>query len=559
MRPHRVAAGLLLLLPGLPMAWALASAIGAALNLQAWRELAGDPQFTRALGMTVWTGLASTGLALAATAWVLRDGFPGPRWQAVVRWLGPMLAVPHVAFAVGLMALIAPSGWLLRLMSPWATGFEAPPPWATTQDPWGLGLIAVLAFKELPFLLWSAASQLQRGDVAHRLARELDVARSLGYRRHRAWWRVVWPQLWPRLRWPLLAVLAYSLTVVDVALVIGPTSPPTAAVLAWTWLQDADTLQNAQGAAAAWVLTALLAVSAALAWHLPRLAVWRLRWTVGTAPGRPASRPRNPLKAGASWWAVWACTYPAVMLALALGSVTGVWPFPALVPQAFTLSAWQSVAQSFATVGTTLGLALASSTLALVWAVAWLELAPSAWDAVARRFLYLPLVLPSVLWVVGLHAFALHWQLDATWTGLWLAHSLGAMPYALIAASPAYTGFDPRYWSTTASLGASRWRFLVRVKWPLLRASLASAAAVGFAVSVAQYLPTLYIGAGRFSTVTTEAVALASGAQRSLSSAYAALQWLLPVLGFALAAWVGQPRRFLRRPPPHPTPAPATP
>jgi putative thiamine transport system permease protein len=71
-----------------------------------------------------------------------------------------------------------------------------------------------------------------------------------------------------------------------------------------------------------------------------------------------------------------------------------------------------------------------------------------------------------------------------------------------------------------------------------------ASAAVGFAVSVAQYLPTLYVGAGRWNTVTTEAVTLAAGAQRSLTSAYAWLQFVLPVLGFALAAWVGRPRRF---------------
>jgi len=73
---------------------------------------------------------------------------------------------------------------------------------------------------------------------------------------------------------------------------------------------------------------------------------------------------------------------------------------------------------------------------------------------------------------------------------------------------------------------------------------LASAWAVGFAVSVAQYLPTLFVGAGRFNTVTTEAVTLAAGAQRSLTSAYAWLQWMLPVAGFVLAAWAGRPRRF---------------
>ena len=97
---------------------------------------------------------------------------------------------------------------------------------------------------------------------------------------------------------------------------------------------------------------------------------------------------------------------------------------------------------------------------------------------------------------------------------------------------------------SAASLGRGRWRFLLRVKWPLLRRALAASAAVGFAVSVAQYLPTLYVGAGRYTSVTTEAVTLAAGAQRSLTSAYAGLQFVLPVLAFGIAAWVGRPRRF---------------
>jgi putative thiamine transport system permease protein len=244
-------------------------------------------------------------------------------------------------------------------------------------------------------------------------------------------------------------------------------------------------------------------------------------------------------------WAAWLLVYPCVALALAWGSVAGVWTFPSLLPQAITGSAWQSVAQSAGTLGTTLGLASVSMTTALVWTVAWLELTPPSWDGLLRRMLYLPLILPSVLWVAGLHAVTLRTHIDATWVGLWLSHSLACLPYVLIALSPAYAGFDKRYWLTVASLGKQRWRFLLRVKWPMLRAGLASAAAVGFAVSVAQYLPTVYIGAGRFATVTTEAVSQASGGQRSLASAYALLQWLLPVLGFAGATWAGQARRFL--------------
>jgi putative thiamine transport system permease protein len=176
--------------------------------------------------------------------------------------------------------------------------------------------------------------------------------------------------------------------------------------------------------------------------------------------------------------------------------------------------------------------------------VAWLEISPRRWDNTLRPLLYLPLVLPAVLWVVGLYNLALPLRLEGQWIGLLIAHTVMVLPYVLLAVSPAYLGFDPRYATLNASLGHGRWHFLLRIKWPLLRRALAASAAVGFAVSVTQYLPTLYIGAGRYATVTTEAVTLAAGAQRSLTSAYAGLQFLLPVLAFALAAWIGRPRRF---------------
>ncbi|MDO9196044.1 ABC transporter permease [Rhodoferax sp.] len=541
-RADRMVSALLIMTLGLPLLWAAWAAAMAALDASAWQGLLADSQTLQALGLTLWTGLLASGLSVALAAWLMSHNFPGPAWARLVQALGPMLAVPHAAFAIGLAFLLAPSGWLLRALSPWATGLDAPPPWATTQDPWGLGLVLVLIAKEVPFLLWAAATQLQRADVAQVWTRELLVARSMGYGPRAAWWRVLWPQLWPRLRWPMLAVLAYSLTVVDVALVIGPTTPPTLAVLAWQWLLDADVTVNARGAAAAWLLALLVGAMAGLLWQVPRQPAWRTRWTTGArhAPAHLSMLAR----AGVVGLAALLCLYLAVMLSLAVGSVAGIWSFPAFWPQTLTTSAWASVWGSLATMGTTLTLALGSALVALLWSVAWLECAPALLIDRLRRLIYLPLVLPPVLWVVGVHGLTLNWGIDATWAGLWLAHTLAAVPYVLIALSPAYTGFDPRFRHVAASLGHGRAVFLWRVKWPLLRAALASAFAVGFAVSVAQYLPTLFVGAGRFATVTTEAVTLASGAQRSLTAAYAWLQWLLPALVFGLAAWLGKPRRY---------------
>ena len=548
---------LLLTLAALPLGWSLWSAVQAGLDAAAWAALWRDSQTLRALAMSLWTGLLASALSTLAAAWLLCRSFsplPGTAVGArLASGLAPLLALPHAALAIALMAWLAPSGWLLRLLSPWATGFGVPPPWPTTQDPWGLGLVLVLVLKETPFLLWAALAQLQRPGVAQSLQQQLRQAHTLGYGPASAWWRVAWPQLWPRLLGPLLAVLAYNLTVVDVALVIGPGTPPTLAVLAWQWLQDADPATNAQGAAAAWLLAAALALAATLAWGLTRSPLWRRRWTRGPAaagsigrflPGlrhgeRPdATKPNAPRRPLALLQGI----YLAAGLALAVGSISGSWPFPQLLPEAWSWAAWQSVLASSGTLWTTGALALASSLGALLWAVAWLELAPPVWQRRAQALFYLPLALPGVLWVLGLHRLALAWGWDGQAAGLWLAHTLACLPYVLLALQGPYTGFDARLAQLAASLGRSRWVFLWRVKWPLLRAALAASLAVGFAVSVAQYLPTLFVGAGRFNTVTTEAVTLAAGGQRSLTAAYAGLQWLLPVLMFALAAWLGRAR-----------------
>jgi putative thiamine transport system permease protein len=265
-----------------------------------------------------------------------------------------------------------------------------------------------------------------------------------------------------------------------------------------------------------------------------------------TASSPPAARGKVPrLRHGLVRWGLGALSlaYAAVAAALALGSVIGVWPFPDLWPQAWTVQAWQAVADNARWVWATLALALASSAAALVWTVAWLECAPLAWQRRLQGLWYLPLFLPAVLWALGLHRLALAWGIDGAAGGLWLAHSLCVLPYVLLSLQGPYGGFDARLQALAASLGRRRWAFVWRIKWPLLRAALAGSFAVGCAVSVAQYLPTLYVGAGRFASVTTEAVALAAGGQRSLMAAFAALQWLLPALVFGAAAWAGRARR----------------
>jgi putative thiamine transport system permease protein len=372
------------------------------------------------------------------------------------------------------------------------------------------------------------------------MRKEFTLSLTMGYGGRQAWQRIVWPQISGHLRWPVLAVLAYGLSVVDVALVIGPTSPPTLALLTWQWLQDSDASINAQGAAAAWLLLGLIGLCA-LTLHLAlRWSLWRSHRTQGVQVLRGGYQTAS----GLTMPVALALLYGAVLCALTMGSVIGVWPFPDLLPKSWTTAAWQSVWASRTVMSTTAILAGCSSAAALVWSIVWLEWAPEQWQRKALPLIYLPLALPGILWVLGLHRMVISWNWDATPQGLWLVHTLLCTPYVLLAVQSPYRHFNPRMQAVAASLGRSRAAYLWHVKWPLLKATLASGFAVGFAVSVAQYLPTLYVGAGRFSTVTTEAVTLAAGGQRSLASAFALLQCVLPALAFALAGALGRPRRL---------------
>lgn len=519
----------------LPLTAAVGLGLGQALQAGAWAALWSDRQFLPAWALSVWVGTASSALSLVIVWWAVPRLHAGPAWPRLLRLLGPALAVPHVAFAVGFALLWMPSGVLARVWAPVA-GWAWPPDVATVQDPWGLALIAALVCKEVPFLLWNVAALLAQAGVGAQYQQQRQVCASMGYGRIAAWRHVLWPQLMPRLAWPLAAVLAYGLTVVDMALVLGPTTPPTLAVLAWQWLLDADAGSQARGGAAVCLLS--------LSW----VAVMGVGWGLARAFARVARRQRasghrsgvDRTASGAVAWGALAALYAAVAAALLFVSTAGVWSFPSLLPQAWTLDAWSRALASGGSLATTFTLALASSCAAMALVVGWMEATPARWDVGAAPAVYATMVLPSLLVSLGLYRLALACDLDGRWAGVWWAHTLFAAPYVWVALAPAYRAYDERYRRTARSLGRGAWAHLRCVKWPILRAPMAAALAVGFAVSVAQYLPTQFVGAGRLSTVTTEAVALASGGQRSLLAAFAALQAVLPLLAFGVAAAVGR-------------------
>src|SRR5208282_3628395 len=104
---------------------------------------------------------------------------------------------------------------------------------------------------------------------------QLDIARALGYGRGVAWIKIVLPQIYPQIRLPVYAVLAFSLSVVDVALILGPGNPPPLAVLALRWFSDPDVARYFPASADACLLLAVVAATIGL-WRLGELGAGHL-------------------------------------------------------------------------------------------------------------------------------------------------------------------------------------------------------------------------------------------------------------------------------------------
>jgi putative thiamine transport system permease protein len=520
---------------------------GDALSLQAFRAVFAEPNIARSMLLSLWTGFASTLVSVFIAAGVLASGYGTVGWARLARLLSPILSVPHAAAAYGLMVLAMPSGFLARLVSPELTGWQNPPDLLIPGDPWGLTLIAGLVAKEVPFLLLLLIAAAGQADAA----RSLQMTSALGYGRLAGFFHVLWPQLYRQVRFAVFAVLAFSATAVDVAVILGPNTPSTLSVQLVHWMNDPDLAMRFTASAGALFQLALVLALFGL-WIALERTVAMVRRRLASSGSRFLSDHMATCTFRLAGWLLALTTLGGLAL-LALWSVSGLWPFPDVLPASFTLKAWMRALPAISgPMAATFEIGVLSAAIATLLCV--LCLASPLSGKAANRFvdtsLALPLLVPQTAFLFGLQIAAVKTGLGYGMAALVLVHLVFVMPYVFLSLRPAWKSLDPRFALLARALGKSRTQTLLRIELPMLIRPVLTAFAVGFAVSAGLYLPTLLIGAGRMPTITTEAVALAAGANRRTIGVYAFLQAIIPFAGFVLAfavpAWLFRNRAGMR-------------
>ncbi|MDA9556468.1 thiamine ABC transporter permease [Vibrio sp.] len=479
--------------------------------------------------LTLLSALISCYLACLISFSILQSAWGTSAWKKIEALLSPLLSMPHVAFAIGFAFLFSPTGLVAR-------GAEQIADYASThsstidaalliKDPYALGLTLMLAIKEVPFLLLMSIPVLQQLNIE-----QIEkVSSSLGYSKAQTWWKCVFPQWLSKIRFPLLAVIAFAVSVVDVPLILGPTNPPTLAVLVWQWFSDPDLTLLPRAAAGAMVLFGLAVILInsvkIIEWLIvKRINHWQFSGRKGIAlPGKTAF---NAI-----------AIIAALMLPiLILWSFTHRWRFPDLLPSRYTSRFWEREWSSvFDVITTSLNLALMSATIALVLALIAHEYRIKHKLHLPGFVIAIPMLVPQLSLLFGMQITSLYVDSSAYWVWVIWAHVFFTFPYVYLALDGPWRSFNDGYTRASLSLGKSPLYTWWMVKLPTLLPAVLFAFAIGMSVSLSQYLPTLALGAGRITTITTEAVALTSGHDRRLTAIYALFQAALPLIFFALA------------------------
>jgi putative thiamine transport system permease protein len=517
------------------------------ISLDPWHKLFAFPGIWTTLRLTLVVGLGATILSFVLAAAFCALGYQRPAFKRLERYTAPLLATPHAAIAIGFAFLVLPSGWLARMLSPWLTGWQHPPALVTVRDTYGLAFMAGLLLKETPYLVLMMIAASNQVPAAAMVA----SARSMGYGRLGAWVNIVLPQIYPQIRLPVYAVLAFSLSVVDVAIILAPGNPPPLSVLAARWFADYD-LKLYFPAAAAALLQALLVVLAVVLWRLGEIAGARLgRWRLAFGIRRDRLAP--VIVAVGTGTIIVGIVGLLSIIGIALWSLAEEWRFPGALPSRWTLQIWSNHLEPVLQVAAlTLLIGALASAAALALTFACLEYEDRRGHAARPAtlwLLYLPLLVPQIALLFGIQVVLVRLNLDGSVLAVIWAHLLFVPPYVFLSLADPWRTLDRRYAQIAAALGATPNRTFWVVKLPMLLRPILVAFAVGFAVSMGQYLPTLFAGAGRVATLTTEAVTLSSGSDRRILGIYAVLQALMPLglygLSLAIPSLIFRDRRGL--------------
>src|SRR5690606_19172941 len=103
-----------------------------------------------------------------------------------------------------------------------------------------------------------------------------------------------------------------------------------------------------------------------------------------------------------------------------------------------------------------------------------------------------PMLVPTVVFGVGVYAAFLQLHLIGTLVGFVVAHAVLAMPFVIVPVSSVLAGFDETLERAAAVCGATRWQTFRQVTLPVIAPGVLSGFMFAFVVSFDEIVVSLF-------------------------------------------------------------------
>ncbi len=203
---------------------------------RAYIEVFRSPGFLHSFGLTLWVSLVSTIVTImlaVLTALVLRHSFRG-RGLLTFIYQFP-LTVPHIVVAAGMLTLVSQSGLLSRIAFNLGLISEQAEFPILVHDDWGVGIILVYLWKQVPFIGLIALAVLQSIGEDYE-----ELARSLGASSWQRFRHVLLPLMLPGLIPGSIIIFAFVFGSFEVPYLMGESFPTMLSVLSYRLYIDTD-------------------------------------------------------------------------------------------------------------------------------------------------------------------------------------------------------------------------------------------------------------------------------------------------------------------------------
>ncbi len=492
------------------------------------------PGISKSLKLSIFTGFFSTILALFFSQVIISKLFHTKVYNYIRIIISPLLALPHITMAVGLIFLFSPSGLFFRLISPWLTGFDRPPNFYIIPDEYGLFLILGLLLKEIPFFLlisMSAVEQLPARKI-------FNIGKSHQHSSFSSWCILIFPLVYSKIRLVIFIVIAFTASVIDMSLLLAPSTPSTLAVRIFQIYQTSE-VESIFIASNLALIQLFIIIILILVWIILEKIIKQKFFYIFLI--NFLSRKNSLFKDGLFTLAI------ILFLLSILGiicsffwSIGENWYFPKFFPDTFSFNKIITfLYQNQSTVLISIYISFLVSFLSIIFILMWVELT----EIVNSKFFYfewiifVPLFIPQISFLIGIQSFLVIFHFQSFLTALIVVELLYVLPYCFIILAPALRDIKKEFIKVGSSLGKTRFQRLLLIKIPLIASSLLVSFGIGMIVSLSLYTPVYFIGAGRITTLTVEALNLAlSGSRQDLGLA-TVFQVIIPITILIIIAY----------------------